>query len=151
MKTHWEHRIGHVEELNHASNEHPENQNIGDFLSVLECEFGIHHDCPECPTNCITCKLCEKQKQNQCKQKGVVYHIRCNLCDFIYVGEAKGCSGTRINEHASKDNSFVFQHFKSGHPMHLLKWKWKIVCKIKDWYAQCFFKPIYGLREKINL
>ena len=72
----------------------------------------------ECPNNFIKCKLCEKQ--NQCKLKGVVYHIRCNLCDFNHVGEAKRCAGTRINEHASKDNSFVFQHFKSRHPMHPL-------------------------------
>ena len=101
----------------------------------------------ECPTNCITCKLCEKQ--NQCKQKGVVYHIKCNLCEFNYVGEAKRCAGTRINEHTSKDNSFVFQHFKSRHPMHPLKWKWKIVCKIKDWYARTATETI--ITHKHNL
>ena len=43
----------------------------------------------------------------------------------------------------------VFQHFKSRHPMHPLKWKWKIVCKIKDWYARTATETI--ITHKHNL
>jgi len=88
----------------------------------------------ECPASCITCKLGEKPLQ--CKQKAVIYLINCSICSFEYVGEAKRCAGSRIEEHTKRDSSFVFQHMKTKHPPYPLAWKWRILCKIRNWYAR---------------
>jgi len=88
----------------------------------------------KCPKNCISCRLAVKE--HQCTQKAIIYFINCSICNFEYVGESKRCAGSRIKDHTQKEDSLVFQHMRLHHPRHPLKWRWKILGRIDNWYAR---------------
>ena len=55
-----------------------------------------------------------KDKTENLKKCGTVYHIHCEQCDKNYVGETARLLETRIKEHLSRNSSA--EHFKlTGH------------------------------------
>ena len=51
-----------------------------------------------------------KDKTENLKKCGTVYHIHCEQCDKDYVGETSRSLETRVKEHLSRNSSAVHEH-----------------------------------------
>ena len=51
-----------------------------------------------------------KDKTENLKKCGTVYHIHCDQCNKQYIGETSRVLETRIKEHLSRDSSAVCEH-----------------------------------------
>ena len=69
------------------------------------------------PFNSLRSQLVRvKDKTENLKKCGTVYHIHCEQCDKNYVGETARLLETRIKEHLSRNSSAVNEHCKlTGH------------------------------------
>ena len=69
------------------------------------------------PFNSLRSQLVRvKDKTENLKKCGTVYHIHCEQCDKDYVGETARLLETRIKEHLSRNSSAVNEHCKlTGH------------------------------------
>ena len=77
------------------------------------------------PFNSLRSQLVRvKDKTENLKKFGTVYHIHCEQCDKDYVGETSRLLETRVKEHLSRDSSAVHEHFKlTGHSVDSSKTK----------------------------
>ena len=109
-------------------------------------------------------KICSNDKcplaNNLCFKKNVIYQIKCNLCDNIYIGETKRFLHDRIKEHLrsikNEDNKSAFaEHFIKNHPKDIFKKEYisvKLLDTAKD-DADRFIKEsisIANLSPEIN-
>ena len=69
------------------------------------------------PVNSLRSQLFRvKDKTENLKKCGTVYHIHCEQCDKDYVGETSRSLETRVKEHLSRNSSAVHEHCKlTGH------------------------------------
>jgi len=77
------------------------------------------------PVNSLRSQLIHvKDKTENLKKCGTVYHIHCNQCNKQYVGETSRVLETRIKEHLSRDSSAVHKHCQlTGHSVDSSKTK----------------------------
>ena len=65
-----------------------------------------------------------KDKTENLKKCGTVYHIHCKQCDKDYVGETSRLLETRVKEHLSRNSSAVHEHCNlTGHSVDFSKTK----------------------------
>ena len=72
------------------------------------------------PTNTLRSQLVKpKDPTDKCKKCGVIYQIKCDNCEAIYIGETSRSLGLRIKEHQKTHTSIITavgEHCKSrGH------------------------------------
>ena len=79
---------------------------------------------PHKPVNSLRSQLVRvKDKTENLKKCGTVYHIHCEQCDN-YVGETFRSLETRVKEHLSRNSSAVHEHCKlTGHSVDSSKTK----------------------------
>ena len=84
------------------------------------------------PSNSIKSRLTKvKDKTQEGKRCGTVYHIKCGDCAQNYIGETARPLDTRIKEHRSRVSSAVFEHTtQEGHNSDL---QVKILCTEPHW------------------
>ena len=72
---------------------------------------------PKEKVSCDGCDICKIGKtSNQCHIKGVIYRIKCNICNKSYIGETGRSISTRVKEHLFKKSySAVQTHFQEEH------------------------------------
>ena len=68
---------------------------------------------------CFPCKA-DVNKQTNCRKDGIVYHITCNECKAIYVGESSRNANCRGKEHmtdyeTNRDCSVMLRHKQLRH------------------------------------
>ena len=69
----------------------------------------------QCKSDCKFCAICSRS--NLCNRKNVIYKIKCNMCDKLYIGQTHRHISSRINEHIFlKSDSAVREHFTQDHP-----------------------------------
>ena len=72
-------------------------------------------------TECLPCKGDNNDRPTNCRKDGVVYHISCNKCPAMYIGETSRNANSRGKEHKNdyinrRENSIMLRHTKSCHP-----------------------------------
>ena len=69
------------------------------------------------PTNSLRSQLTHvKDKTDQSKRCGVIYHIQCSDCDQNYIGETERPLHRRLKEHQTRSQSAIKEHcLLSGH------------------------------------
>ena len=75
--------------------------------------------CPD--EECFICKNSTNTKSTNCREEGIVYNIKCNQCQAIYVGESSRNAISRGREHLrdyqnNRDCSVMLRHCKTHHP-----------------------------------
>ena len=77
------------------------------------------------PVNSLRSQLVQvKDKTENLKKCGTVYHIHCDHCNKQYIGETSRVLETRIMEHLSRDSSAVHEHCQlTGHSVDSSKTK----------------------------
>ena len=77
------------------------------------------------PFNSLRSQLVHvKDKTENLKKCGTVYHIHCEQCDKDYVGETSRLLETRVKEHLSRNSSAVHKHCTfTGHSVDSSKTK----------------------------
>ena len=77
------------------------------------------------PVNSLRSQLVHvKDKTENLKKCGTVYHIHCEQCDKDYVGETSRLLETRVKEHLSRNSSAVHEHCQlTGHSVDSSKTK----------------------------
>ena len=77
------------------------------------------------PFNSLRSQLVHvKDKTENLKKCGTVYHIHCEQCDKDYVGETSRLLETRVKEHLSRNSSAVHEHCRlTGHSVDSSKTK----------------------------
>ena len=77
------------------------------------------------PFNSLRSQLVHvKDKTENLKKCGTIYHIHCEQCDKDYVGETSRLLETRVKEHLSKNSSAVHEHCQlTGHSVDSSKTK----------------------------
>ena len=60
-------------------------------------------------------------KPTKCRKEGIVYHILCNQCQAVYVGESSRNGNSRGKEHINnfinkRECSVMLRHNKTHHP-----------------------------------
>ena len=77
------------------------------------------------PVNSLRSQLVQvKDKTENLKKCGTVYHIHCDQCNKQYIGETSRVLETRIKEHLSRDSSAVHEHCQlTGHSVDSSKTK----------------------------
>ena len=85
---------------------------------------------PQCPPTCITCATAEKR--GMCFKKNCVYHIKCQLCFRVYIGESKRCIRSRIKEDLTGPTEHVFLHSLSHSAESIDIFKWKVLSTVSD-------------------
>ena len=72
-------------------------------------------------TDCFVCKSNKNNNKNtNCRKDGIIYHITCNKCHAIYVGESARNGNSRGKEHVNdyitnKDSSIMKRHTQTHH------------------------------------
>ena len=86
----------------------------------LETPWRLHK-----PVNSLRSQLVQvKDKAENLKKSGTVYHIHCDQCNKQYIGETSRVLETRIKEHLSRDSSAVHEHCQlTGHSVDSSKTK----------------------------
>ena len=69
-----------------------------------------------CDNDCITCRS-SASASNLCHEKFVIYKVKCNICNQIYIGETERMVKSRIREHLNLNNesSHVVLHARKNH------------------------------------
>ena len=77
------------------------------------------------PLNSLRSQLVRvKDKTENLRKCGTVYHIHCEQCDKAYVGETSWLLETRVKEHLSRNSSAVREHCQlTGHSVDSSKTK----------------------------
>ena len=77
------------------------------------------------PLNSLRSQLVRvKDKTENFKKCGTVYHIHCEQCDKDYVGETSPLLETQVKEHLSRNSSAVHEHCTlTGHSVDFSKTK----------------------------
>ncbi|XP_074606463.1 uncharacterized protein LOC141859518 [Acropora palmata] len=110
------------------------------------------------PFNSLRSQLVRvKDKRENLKKCGTVYHIHCEQCDKNYVGETARLLETRIKEHLSRNSSAVNEHCKlTGHSVDSSKIK--VLATENNTFKRRLREAIEiklqmlkSVREKINL
>ena len=75
------------------------------------------HKCPD--ADCFPCKA-DTNKPTNCRRDGIIYHITCNECGAVYVGESSRNANSRGKEHltdneTNKDCSVMRRHTQLRH------------------------------------
>ena len=107
-------------------------------------------------------KIPDEQKSN------VIYHIKCPGCGNVYVGKTNCCLGKRLNEHGTRSDQPMHQHFsncadfkhliglhhlpdidtnedsftETSHFVETLKQNYKVLALSDDWLILPYLEPL---------
>ena len=103
------------------------------FSTIHEGHFGTPpksiqitrgYTCPQAFNSLRSQPVHVKDKTENLKKCGTIYHIHCEQCDKDYVGETSRLLETRVKEHLSRNSSAVHEHCQfTGHSMDSSKTK----------------------------
>ena len=94
------------------------------------------------PVNSLRSQLVRvKDKTENLKKCGTVYHIHCKQCHKDYVGETSRSLETRVKEHLSRNSSAVLKHWKlTGHSVDSSKTK--VLATESNTFKRCIREAI---------
>ena len=96
--------------------------------TVRNCLVRSAYSPPQCPSGARVCNACESGLEGRCLTSGVVYKLKCVLCErkgevVTYVGETKRPIRLRFNEHVlnaknKTPETPIGDHFIEAHADH---------------------------------
>jgi len=111
--------------------------------------FRENRETVNCPRGCHSC-LTARHPGN-CLTKFVVYEIKCNICNAVYIGETSRSIRSRVLEHGTAETSHVHMHMVQHGSQHSYSFTWRIIMMERNFNTRLAIEALNIRKSRHNL